>query len=50
VIIWYLLQTSTNLIYWDVVSTNYPVQGVFSVPILPMYGSQKQFYRSVLQP
>ena len=45
----YILETSTNLINWDVVSTNYPIQGSFCVPISPMPDSQKQFYRSVLR-
>jgi hypothetical protein len=46
----YALQTSTNLVNWDVVSTNCPVQGSFSVPIQPVPNSQERFYRSVLLP
>jgi hypothetical protein len=46
----YELQTSTNLVNWNVVSTNYPVQGHFSVPVAPVSNSQGQFYRSVLLP
>ena len=45
----YALQASTNLINWNSVSTNHPVQGVFSVPI-PVATSQRQFYRTVLLP
>ena len=46
----YALQTSTNLIDWEVLSTNYPVQGSFSVPVPSLLNSQEQFYRSVLLP
>lgn len=46
----YALQTSTNLVNWDVVSTNCPVQGSFSVSIQPVPNSQERFYRSVLLP
>jgi hypothetical protein len=46
----YALQTSTNLIDWEIVSTNYPVQGNFSVPIPAVPNSQERFYRSVLLP
>jgi hypothetical protein len=46
----YVLQTSSDLENWTNVSTNYPVQGYFSVPILPTSNSSKQFYRSVLLP
>jgi hypothetical protein len=46
----YALQTSTNLINWNFVSTNCPVQGRFSVPISPASNSRVQFYRSVLLP
>jgi hypothetical protein len=46
----YALQTSTNLVDWKVVSTNYPVQGNFSVPIPSPPNSPEQFYRSVLLP
>ena len=46
----YALQTSTNLVNWDVVSTNCPVKGSFSVPIPSVPNSQERFYRSVLLP
>ncbi len=46
----YALQTSTNLVNWDVVSTNYPVQGSFSVPIPSVPNSPERFYRSMLLP
>ena len=46
----YALQTSTNLVNWNVVSTNYPVQGSFSVPIQSVPNLQERFYRSVLLP
>ncbi len=44
----YALQTSTNLANWDMVSTNYPVQGRFYVS--PLQNSSARFYRSVLLP
>jgi hypothetical protein len=46
----YALQTSTDLISWNSVSTNCPVQGHFSVPISRAPTSQGWFYRSVLLP
>ena len=46
----YALQTSTNLVNWNSVSTNHPVQGHFNVPISPGSDSQKQFFRSQLLP
>ena len=46
----YALQTSTNLVNWEVVSTNHPVQGSFMVPIPATSTSPKRFYRSVLLP
>lgn len=44
----YVLQTSTDMINWTVVSTNSPVQGCFSQPISPTSALQKRFYRTVL--
>ncbi len=44
----YALETSTDLIHWEILSTNYPVQGGFSVTIPPEDAAQKRFYRSVL--
>lgn len=46
----YVLQTSSDLETWINVSTNYPVQGHFSVPISPVSNTSEQFYRSVLLP
>jgi len=46
----YALQTSTNLTDWSSVSTNSPVQGGFSAPVIPAIGSRSQFFRSVLLP
>ncbi|MEI8288143.1 MAG: hypothetical protein WCH99_01615 [Verrucomicrobiota bacterium] len=45
----YALQTSTDLVNWISVSTNYPAQGGFNVPIAPMLNANR-FYRSVLLP
>ena len=44
----YALQTSTNLVNWDTVSTNYPVQGHFCAS--PLQNSSARFYRTVLLP
>jgi hypothetical protein len=44
----YALQTSTNLVKWEMVSTNCPQQGVFIVPLPITPDSPKHFYRSVL--
>jgi hypothetical protein len=46
----YALQTSTNLMDWNTVSTNTPGQGGFTVPASPAAGSPNQFFRSVLLP
>jgi hypothetical protein len=46
----YALQTSTNLVNWEIVSTNHPVQGSFKMPVPAMSISQERFYRSVLLP
>jgi hypothetical protein len=46
----YELQTSTNLAAWEIVSTNYPVQGAFTVPGPLVPNSPARFYRSVLLP
>jgi hypothetical protein len=46
----YALQTSTDLIHWEVVSTNYPEQGSFNMPIPQLPDVQKRFYRSRLLP
>ena len=46
----YELQTSTNLAAWEIVSTNYPVQGAFTVPGPSVPNSPARFYRSVLLP
>jgi hypothetical protein len=44
----YVLQTSTNLVNWDTLSTNYPVQGCFYAS--PLQNSSTRFYRTVLLP
>jgi hypothetical protein len=44
----YALQTSTNLVNWDTVSTNYPVQGRFYAS--PLQNSSARFYRTALLP
>jgi hypothetical protein len=44
----YALQTSTNLVNWEIVSTNCPQQGVYTVPLPITPDSPKHFYRSVL--
>lgn len=44
----YAVQTSTDLVNWEVVSTNCPQQGVFSVPMPFEPDSRAWFYRSVL--
>jgi len=46
----YVLQSSTNLTNWSSISTNSPVQGMFTVPISPGFNKQNYFYRSVLFP
>jgi hypothetical protein len=46
----YALQTSTDLVNWNFISTNYPVQGHFNVPIPASSNSRAQFYRSILVP
>jgi hypothetical protein len=44
----YALQSSTDLIHWNFVSTNCPMQAHFNVPISPASNSREQFYRSML--
>jgi hypothetical protein len=46
----YALQTSTDLVKWNSVSTNFPVQGGFTVSVSPSATSSNQFFRSVLLP
>jgi hypothetical protein len=46
----YALQTSADLVNWNNVSTNSPVQGGFTVPIAPAAGASNQFFRAVLLP
>jgi hypothetical protein len=46
----YVLQTSTNLINWEVASTNSPTQGSFTAPVMPTTDSHNRFYRSLLVP
>jgi hypothetical protein len=44
----YAVQTSSNLVDWAAVSTNYPVNGTFTFTVTPSSGSPRRFYRSVL--
>jgi hypothetical protein len=46
----YAVQTSSNLLDWLAVRTNYPTNGSFDFPELPPPGSPSRFYRSVLLP
>jgi hypothetical protein len=46
----YAVQTSSNLVDWIAVSTNYPVNGSFPFTNTPSPGSLRRFYRSVLLP
>lgn len=45
----YAVQTSTNLTDWISISTNYPVQGSFAVPV-NLSNATNQFFRSALLP
>jgi hypothetical protein len=44
----YVVQTSSNLLDWTSVSTNYPASGAFNFADNPPPGSPRLFYRSVL--
>jgi hypothetical protein len=46
----YTVQTSSNLLDWSTVSTNYPANGFFNFVDIPPPGSPRRFYRSILQP
>ena len=46
----YAVQTSSNLLGWTAVSTNYPTNGCFNFVETPPPGSPRRFYRSVLWP
>jgi hypothetical protein len=46
----YAVQTSSNLLDWTTVSTNYPVNGSFNFMEAQPPGSPRRFYRSILQP
>jgi hypothetical protein len=46
----YAVEASSNFVNWAFVSTNYPTNGVFSVPTAAPANSGPQFYRSVLLP
>jgi hypothetical protein len=46
----YAVQTSSNLLDWTAVSTNYPANGFFNFVDTPPPGSPRRFYRSILQP
>jgi hypothetical protein len=44
----YALQTSTNLVNWNTVNTNYPVQGRFCAS--PLQNPSARYYRTLLLP
>jgi hypothetical protein len=46
----YVVQTSSNLLDWIPVSTNYPANGAFNFVDNPPPGSPRRFYRSALLP
>jgi hypothetical protein len=46
----YVVQTSSNLLDWAAVSTNYPANGSFNFVDTPPPGYPRRFYRSVLWP
>lgn len=46
----YAVQTSSNLLDWTAVSTNYPANGSFNFMDTPPPGSSRRFYRSILRP
>ena len=46
----YVVQTSSNLLDWTPVSTNYPANGAFNFADNPPPGSPRRFYRSALLP
>jgi hypothetical protein len=46
----YAVQTSSNLLDWTTISTNYPVNGSFNFLDTPPPGSPRRFYRSILGP
>jgi len=43
----YAVESSPNLVQWSSFSTNYPTNGVFSIPLTP---TNNQFFRSRLLP
>jgi hypothetical protein len=46
----YALQTSSNLLDWTTISTNYPIYGVFTLPPIAPSDFFPRFYRSILLP
>ena len=46
----YAVQTSSNLLDWTTISTNYPANGFFNFVDTPPPGAARRFYRSILQP
>ena len=46
----YAVEASSNLVNWVRVSTNLPINGVFSPSIGTAPGAPQQFYRSILLP
>ena len=46
----YAVQSSSNLLCWTPISTNYPVNGFFNFADTPPPGSPRRYYRSLLLP
>jgi hypothetical protein len=46
----YAVQSSSNLLSWTPVSTNYPANGFFNFTDSPALGSPRRYYRSLLLP
>jgi hypothetical protein len=46
----YAVQTSSNLLDWTTIRTNYPANGSFNFLDTPPPGSPRRFYRSILGP
>jgi hypothetical protein len=46
----YAVQSSSNLLSWTTISTNYPANGFFNFTATPPPGSPRRYYRSLLLP
>jgi hypothetical protein len=46
----YAVQTTSNLLDWMTIGTNYPTNGVFNLPQIALPVSSTRFYRSVRLP